>query len=313
MIRKIEQLMKYDTAGDPVSGVKWTRRTTRKIAQELMSLGIQVSRGTVSRLLKAMDFSLRVNHKRISRGSSNCRDQQFVYLASLRSRFAKRDDPIISVDTKKKELIGLFKNAGTAWARQSIAVNDHDFRSDAVGIAVPYGVYDVQDNSAAVFVGTSYNTPEFAVASVRRWWTSQGRHRYPRARRLLVLADNGGGNGAKCRAWKYFLQTELCDRFGMSVTVCHYPPGTSKWNPIEHRLFSEISKNWNGRPLDSYETCLNYIGTTRTSTGLKVRAHLDTRHYEKGIKIPHEHMRLLRLKQHTTLPQWNYTLRSRLA
>jgi len=304
--------MRYDTAGDPMSGARWTRRTTAKIAQELTNLGIEVSRSTVARLLKAMDFSLRVNHKKISRGSSNGRDQQFEHLAGLRERFAKRNDPIVSVDSKKKELIGQFKNPGATWTRQPILVNDHDFRSDAAGMAIPYGVYDVRDNSAAVFVGTSHETPEFAAASVRRWWTYEGRRRYPRARHLLILADNGGGNGATCRAWKCLLQSELCDRFGISVTIGHYPPGASKWNPIEHRLFSEITKNWQGRPLDSYETCLNYIRTTRTSTGLKVRAHLDTRHYEKGLKVSDEEMDLLRLKRHPALPQWNYTLRPHL-
>lgn len=301
--------MRYDTGGDPMTGLKWSRRTTEKIARELESFGIQVSRGTVARLLREMGYSLRVNRKNISSTSSDDRNEQFEYIASVREQFAARGDPVVSVDLKKKELIGQFKNAGTTWTQEPVLVNDHDFRSDAVGMAIPYGVYDVQDNSAAVVVGTSRETPEFAVASIGKWWRYRGSKRHPKARELLILADNGGGNGATPRAWKHFIQWRLCDKFGISVTVCHYPPGASKWNPIEHRLFSEISKNWKGRPLDSYDTCLNYIATTRTATGLNVKAYLDKREYEKGIEISKEQMDLLRLERHETLPKWNYTLR----
>ena len=303
--------MKYDTAGDPMTSLKWTRRTTDKIAQELQSAGIQVGAGTVARLLKSLGFSLRVNDKKISTTSSEARNAQFAYIASLREKFARLGAPVISVDTKKKELIGPFKNGGTTWTREPIAVNDHDFRSEALGMAIPYGVYDVRDNSAAVVVGTSRETSQFAAAAVRKWWSFQGRWRYPRSKNLLVLADTGGGNGANRRAWKYFLQTVIADPLRISVSVSHYPPGASKWNPIEHRLFSEISKNWKGRPLDSYNTCLNYISTTQTSSGLRVRAYLDTKDYEKGIQIPDEEMAQLRLQQHETLPKWNYTLKPR--
>ncbi len=299
--------MKYDVAGDPMTGLRWTRRTPEKIAMELGTLRIRVSRTTVARLLKQMRFSLRVNQKRISSGSKANRNEQFEYIASLREKFAGRGDPVISVDTKKRELIGQFKNAGTTWSREATAVNDHDFRSQANGIAIPYGVYDTGENFAAVVVGTSHDTSEFAVASIAQWWRRHGRRRYPKARHLLMLADNGGSNAPGTKAWKYHLQS-LCDRFGVSVTVVHYPPGASKWNPIEHRLFSEISKNWQGRPLDSYETCLKYIGRTRTSTGLKVAAALDRKHYRDKVQITREQMATLQLRIHQTLPKWNYTL-----
>ena len=308
MIQAIEKIMKFDTAGDPITGLKWTRRTTEKIAQELKKLEIQVSRGTVGRLLKSMKFSLRVNHKKLSSGRGKDRNRQFEHIASLREEFARRGDPIVSVDTKKKELIGQFKNPGTAWSREATAVKDHDFRSEAVGMANPYGIYDLRNNSAAVVVGRSYDTPQFAVACISKWWLYQGRLRYPENKNLLILADNGGSNGASPNAWKYFLQLELCERFGLSVTVAHYPPGASKWNPIEHRVFSEISKNWQGKPLDSYMTCLNYIATTRTSTGLKVRAYLDKKIYKKGIKISAQQMKHLSLRRDDTLPKWNYKL-----
>ena len=303
--------MNSDTAGDPMTGLKWTRRTTERIAQELQGAGIRVSAGTVARLLKSLGFSLRVNYKKISTTSNEYRDVQFDYIASLREKFARHGDPVISVDSKKKELIGPFKNPGTTWTREPIPVNDHDFRSEAEGMAIPYGVYDVRDNSAAVVVGTSRETSQFAACAIRKWWSFQGRRRYPQSKKLLVLADTGGGNGANRRAWKYFLQTAIADPFRVSVSVSHYPPGASKWNPIEHRLFSEISKNWKGRPLDSYDSCLNYICTTRTSTGLRVRAYLDTRDYEKGIQISDDEMAQLRLNRHEPLPQWNYTLRPR--
>jgi hypothetical protein len=309
VIKAIEEIMKYDTAGDPITGLKWTRRTTGKISEELKKQGIQVGRETVARLLKSMNFSLRVNHKKISSASNPDRDEQFEHIASLREEFASSGDPVVSVDSKKKEMIGRFKNRGRTWTREPVLVNDHDFRSMAKGMAIPYGVYDVRDNSAAVVVGVSYETPQFAVACVGKWWIYQGRTRYAKARRLLILADNGGGNGATPHAWKYFLQWDVCNKFGVSVTVAHYPPGCSKWNPIEHRVFSQISENWQGRPLDSYETCLNYISTTKTSTGLTTKAYLDKKQYEKGIEISKEEMALLSLEREETLPKWNYTLR----
>jgi hypothetical protein len=309
VIARIEALMTHDTAGDPMTGLKWTRRTTAKIAAELQSLSIDVSERTVARLLKQMGFSLRVNHKKLSAASPAERDAQFAHIAALRERCAAQGVPLISTDTKKKELVGCFKNGGVAWGRQPILVNDHDFRSAAIGIAIPYGIYDVQANQGTVFVGTSHDTPEFAVHCIARWWRSEGQRRYRHASELAILADGGGSNGSHSRAWKYGLQTQLCNHHGLHVTVAHYPTGASKWNPIEHRLFSEISKNWAGRPLDSYETILNYLRTTTTTTGLRVRAHLLRKAYEKGLKISDSRMDELALTKDAALPKWNYTLR----
>ena len=267
MIARIEELMKYDVAGDPITGVKWTRRTTEKIADELTTFGIQVCPNTVARLLDQLDYALRVNHKRVSNGSGPDRNEQFEYIATQRTSFASRNLPIVSIDTKKKELVGNFKNAGVAWNHTPQLVDDHDFRSDADGIAIPHGVYDVRANLGTLFVGTSHDTPDFAADNLARWWQSEGRPRYPDAAEILVLADGGGSNSPRRNAFKYALQHRLADPFGLSVTVCHYPTGASKWNPIEHRLFSEISKNWAGCPLRTYETILNYIRTTRTENG----------------------------------------------
>ena len=303
--------MKHDTAGDPISGLKWTRRTTHKIAQELKRLGIQVSANTVARLLKDMGFSLRVNHKKISTGSGPERDQQFAYIAELRASFARDGMPIISVDTKKKELVGHFKNPGVAWNREPTLVNDHDFRSHAKGIAVPYGIYDLQANQGFVFVGRSHDTAEFAVDNIEKWWRHAGLLRYPNAKDLLILADCGGSNGPRIRAWKHWIQENICDRHGISVTVSHYPAGASKWNPIEHRLFSEISKNWAGEPLTSFQTALNFIRTTKTSKGLSTSAFFVRKKYVKGLRFDDEQMASLCLLKHNTLPKWNYTLEPR--
>jgi len=303
--------MQHDTAGDPVTGLRWTRKTTAKIAQALGELGLAISAGTVGRLLKAMGYSLRVNHKKVSAGSPETRDEQFQYIAELRETFARRGDPIISVDSKKRELVGNFKNAGPAYSREPTWVNDHDFRSMAEGIAIPYGIYDLEAKRGSVFVGTSYDTPFFAATCLGKWWRYDACHRYPSRKRCLVLADNGGSNGPRNRAWKLGLQERLSDQHDVAVTVAHYPPGASKWNPIEHRLFSQISRNWAGRPLDSYETILNYIRTTTTQTGLRVKAYLDTRIYEKSAKISKAEMDCVRIHRHKTLPDWNYTIRPR--
>ncbi len=293
-----------------MTGLKWSRRTTEKIAGELGRIGIQVSSSTVCRVLKTMGFSLRSNRKSISDATSPERNEQFEYIAHLRESYVQEGHPIISVDTKKKELVGLFKNPGSTWERQPIPVNDHDFRSQAEGIAVPYGVYELLHNRGHVFVGTSFETAEFATDSIVRWWR-YAKKDYAHPQRLLILADGGGGNGVRSRAWKTFIQTRLADQHNIPVTICHYPPGTSKWNPIEHRLFSEISKNWKGKPLDSYETIINYIRTTTTATGLKVRARLVKKHYKKGIKISDAQFSQLSIEHHTTLPKWNYTISPR--
>lgn len=270
--------MRHETAGDPMSGLKWTKRTTRKIAEELATLNIQVSHATVAKLLRQMGFSLRANEKTISSGvnvSASAKEErnlQFEYISVLRCTFEQQGDPVISVDTKKKEMIGNFKNKGQTWNDSPIPVNDHDFRSEASGMAVPYGIYDTQFHRGKVIIGISSDTPAFAVSAIEQWWKTEGKKRYPTSNKLLILADSGGSNGVRPRAWKYHLQHVICNKHKLDITVCHYPTGTSKWNPIEHRLFSEISKNWAGKPLRNYETVLKYIRTTKTSTGLKVTA-----------------------------------------
>ncbi len=299
------------TAGDPMTGLKWTRKTTHKVSTELKRAGIDVGARTVARLLTDLDYRLRVNHKKLSGGTAvtrSERNRQFEYIQALRQSFHERGDPVISVDTKKKELVGLFKNPGTVWVKTATPVFDHDFRSDAKAIAVPYGVHDLGANRGHIFVGTSHDTPQYAVASVTRWWKVDGCPRYPHSRRVLVLADNGGSNGSRCRAWKHELQKMLADPHRLEVTVCHYPSGASKWNPIEHQLFSQISRNWAGEPLVDMETMLNFIRTTKTNTGMRVRATLMKGHYPTGIRVAAAAMADLNIIPHEVMPAWNYTI-----
>jgi hypothetical protein len=291
-----------------MTGLKWSRRTTGKIAALLKEAGIFVSANTVARLLHQMNYSLRVNHKMLPTNSSPDRDQQFDYIAQLRTRFQRRKYPIISVDTKKRELVGNFKNAGTRWGLSPIPVNDHDFRTDSIGVAIPYGIYDVLANRGSIFLGISHDTSCFAARSIARWWSREGLCRYPRTDHLLILADTGGSNSCRRYAWKTEIQKQLCNPFHLTVTVAHYPTGTSKWNPVEHRLFSEISKNWAGEPLTTYEKILKFIRTTSTQTGLKVTAYLDRTLYKTGISPTSEELRRLRLFAHDVLPKWNYTI-----
>ena len=303
--------MQTETAGAPMTELKWTRQTTEKIATELQESGINVGPKTVSRLLKVRGYSLRGNHKMLARVSTTApkvRNDQFEHIAELRKDFTTRGMPVISVDTKKKELVGQFANYGVAWTRRPVNVHDHDFPSDAIGKAIPYGIDDIQANLGSIFVGNTRDTAEFAVESIEAWWRTEGQHRYPGAKHIAMLADGGGSNGSTNRAWKPHLYHLFTERHGISVTVAHYPPGASKWNLIEHRLFSQISKNWAGRPRDRYETVLNYIRTTTTSTGLKVTAHLVDRDYETGIKITDAQMRSLPIDWHDSLPKWNYTI-----
>jgi len=309
----IARLLRHETGGDPMRDLKWSRRTIRKIARQLRLLKIRVSPTTVRRLLKQLGFSLRVNHKRLESGNRNppprrVRNQQFSYIHGQRKRFTTRAHPIISVDAKKKEWVGKFKNPGACWEKQPQDVNDHDFPSDAKGRAIPYGIYDPSLNHGFVVLGTSRETPAFAVDAIVLWWKWCGRKRYPEAKELLILADSGGGNSARSHGWKYHLQQQLVNPYRLKVTVCHYPPGASKWNPVEHLLFSQISMNWAGRPLESYETVLNYIRTTTTATGLAVSARLLHKKYLKGEAISKQQMEQLLLNKHTTLPAWNYTL-----
>lgn len=299
--------MEHDTAGDPITGLRWSRRTAKKIAGELGKIGINVSESTVVRLLKQMGFSLRSNRKSISHANKPERNEQFEYIAHMRESFAQKNHPIISVDTKKKQLVGLFKNPGTTWEKQCVDVNAHDFRSYAKGIAIPYGVYEVLLNRGYVFVGTSSETAEFAADSIAQWWQIAIKD-YQDPSKLLILADGGGGNSSRTRAGKASVQSRIADQCGITVSICHYPPGTSKWNPIEHRLFSEISKNWKGKPLDSYETITKYIRTTSTSAGLKVRAYLIRKTYRTSIKISDDDYAKLSIERHSTLPKWNYTV-----
>jgi Rhodopirellula transposase DDE domain len=301
------------TAGDPISGLKWTRKTTLKVAEELGKLAITVSARTVARLLEGLKFRLRVNHKKLSHGTAATRSQrnrQFQYIEAMRQSFAKRRLPVISVDTKKKELVGCFRNAGAVWVKSATPTNDHDFRSQASHIASPYGVFDPLANRGHLFVGTSYDTPAFATDCISRWWNTNGYAHYPKANKLLILADSGGSNGSRCRAWKHGLMTKLCIPHGLQVTVCHYPPGASKWNPIEHRLFSQISNNWAGEPLLTLEKMLNFIRTTKTTTGLRVRATLMKGHYPKGLKPTDDDMAKLAIQSHEILPDWNYTIKA---
>ena len=283
--------------------------TPEKIAHCLKErLGIIVSATTIRRLLAKLEYSLKGNRKTLSAGTHPDRDKQFGIIKYFRQQFSATGDPIISVDTKKKELIGLFKNRGRVWCHEAKKVKDHDFRSEALGIAAPYGIYDVGLNSGIVVVGKSADTPEFAVNSIATWWLHHGSYQYPNSKRLLILADSGGSNGARPRAFKKFIQERIADEYGLEVTVCHYPTGASKWNPIEHRMFSEISKNWAGHPLESFETLLNFVRNTRTATGLRINAYFDEREYEKGIKVSDKEFKQLRITRDDELSNWNYTI-----
>jgi len=301
--------MEGDIAGDPCTGQRWTRRTTNRIALELQGLDIYISDRTVSRILKAMGFALRVNHKQLSAIKHPDRSLQFRIIEMLRGIFLNMKCPIISIDTKKKELIGRFRNAGTSWSRTPCLVNDHDFRSLADGIAIPFGIYDPEANTGSFYVGCSYDTPEFAVDCTANWWRDIGQSLYSRCNELLILADSGGSNSCRSYAWKFFLQHHLANPFNLTITVAHFPSGASKWNPIEHRLHSEISKRWAGIPLTSYETLLNCINTTTTQTGLTVTAKLIEHEYERGIKISKDEMNQLNLEYNESLPRWNYIIR----
>ena len=306
-------LVEPETAGDPTSKHKWLRSSLRSLSDRLLQAGYKASAPTVSRLLKKHDYALRVNAKQTEAGSQPPeRDTQFRHIESQKQAFMTAGEPIISVDTKNKELIGNFKNAGQAWRREAETVNVHDFPSEALGRAVPYGIYDVQRHEGVVYVGQSADTAEFAVEALKRWWHEHGRQTYPKANTLLILADAGGSNGCRPRLWKAQVQSQLSDALGLTVTVCHYPTGCSKWNPIEHRLFSQISIHWAGEPLRSFETMLGLIRGTRTRTGLSVSAHLLDGVFQKGKKVTDAVMKTLNMTRHTICPQWNYTFRPRV-
>jgi hypothetical protein len=298
------------TAGDPITGTKWTRKTLRQLSRELLQKGLRVGRNTLRRLLKAQHYALRVNRKRLTNEHDPRRDRQMRYIARLRHTFQKAGKPAISVDAKKRELVGNFKNAGRTWRPQPLDVLETDFLSEATGKAIPYGIYDAARNAGYVVIGVSHETAELAVAAIRRWWLEDGQRAYPGQHHLLIQADDGGANDSRSWLWKAALQ-DLADEFDLTITVTHYPAGASKWNLIEHRLFCFISLNWAGQPLVSYETILKFIRTTRTQSGLSCQARLDRTQYETGLKITAEEKASINLKPRRLFPNWNYTIAPR--
>jgi hypothetical protein len=303
-------LVEPEERGDPMSPLRWTTKSTRNLAAELTRQGHRVGADTVGDLLRAEGFSLQGNAKTIEGRRHPDRDAQFRYISDQVKAHQDTADPVISVDTKKKELVGEFKNGGREWRPKGepAATRTHDFPGDSAGKAVPYGVYDLTANAGWVSVGTDHDTAAFAVESVRRWWKAAGSSDYPLARRLLITADAGGSNGYRTRAWKAELAS-LAAETGLEITCCHFPPGTSKWNKVEHRLFSHITMNWRGRPLTSHEVIVQTIAATTTRTGLRVRAELDTSAYDTGVKVSDRQMDALPLTRHDWHGDWNYTLR----
>ena len=305
----LDEIMEDSTAGDPMGPLKWTSKSTAQIAQELTKRGHPISDESVRRKLHEQDYTLQANRKNKDVTPPQERDAQFLYINKLAKKFLKNEQPVISVDTKKKELVGNFKNNGLVWRKKGKPeeVNVHDFPDLGKGKVVPYGAYDVRLNKGFVNIGISSDTSEFAVESIRQWWKQLGRRHYQAAKELLICADSGGSNGNRNRGWKFFLNKFAKDN-NLHITVCHYPPGTSKWNKIEHRLFSFISMNWKGKPLVDYQVVINFIKNTRTKNGLKVYARLDKKKYEKGLKFTDEEMNKIRIERHRTHPQWNYTI-----
>jgi hypothetical protein len=290
---------------------KWLNCRLCDIRQALDQQGHRVSKPVISRILRAHDYSLRTNRKQHAGKQHPDRDQQFAYIRTQRAAHQAEGNPVISVDTKKKELVGNFKNPGQVWCQSPEEVDAHDFPQDAVGRAVPYGIYDLRANRGSVYIGCSADTPTFAVDTIAQWCRTELRERYPQATALLIEADSGGSNSARSRVWKQQLQVQLADGLGLTVTVCHYPTGASKWNPIEHRLFSQISRTWAGCPLRSFDLVAHYIADTTTQTGLAVRAYLVPTTYATGITVTDAEMAVLNIQPHTTCPQWNYTIRPR--
>jgi len=314
LLPAVQEVVEASTAGSPEDALRWTSTSKAKVAVALRERGYAVSPNTVGRLLRdTLDYHLQANRKDKEGRSPPERDAQFRSLNDQVQAFLDRGQPVLSVDTKKKELVGDFKNGGCTWQPKGepVRVNVHDFPSQAVGKAVPYGVYDVGSNRGFVNVGTSHDTPAFATESLRWWWTLEGEHRYAATDSLLILADSGGSNSARSRVWKVRLQ-EWADELQRPITVCHLPPGTSKWNKIEHRLFAYISIHWRGRPLVDYETVVRLIGATTTETGLTVSAQIDADDYPTGVAVSDAVMAQLALRPHDTHPQWNYTLLPRL-
>ena len=307
--KNIENILEETTAGDPMSALKWTNKSTYAIAREISSGGKNISEDTVQRIVKQLGYTLQSNVKSKEVGSSEDRDSQFCYINAQVKNFTRHSYPVISVDTKKKELVGNFKNLGKRWQKKGEAeiVNIYDFENLSKGKAIPYSIYELIRNNGFVNIGTSHDTSEFAVQSIRKWWKHIGKKNYPAATKLLICADGGGSNASRSRLWKYHLQ-KLVDETKLQIVVCHYPPGTSKWNKIEHKMFSFISMNWRGKPLTSYEIIINLIKNTTTKKGLKISAKIDTAIYKTKEKISKEEYEQVNLHRHKINPQWNYTL-----
>jgi transposase len=308
----LERLIDPVTRGDPESPLRWTCKSVRRLAEELQGMGHATSRRMVAELLHELGYSLQANRKTFEGKSHPDRNAQFEHINAQVQAALRAGEPVISVDAKKKELVGDFKNAGREWQPegQPEPVRVYDFIIPDLGRDTPYGIYDMARNSGWVNVGTDHDTAAFAVASIRRWWDAMGRASYPRAKRLLITAAGGGSNGSRVRLWKVELQ-RLADETGLEISVCHFPPGTSKWNKIEHRLFSFISQNWRGKPLVSHETIVNLIAATTTRTGLKVTCELDQSSYPSGIKVSKEQMKEVNLRRDAFHGEWNYTISPR--
>lgn len=309
LVEALEALVDAGTRGDPMSSLRWTCKSTRILAAELERQGYSASCNTVGQLLRARGYSLQANRKTVEGKQHEDRDAQFTHINRRVKACQRGGQPAISVDTKKKEPLGNMKNPGRTYRRKGdpVRVMTHDFPDKELGKAVPYGVYDITNNEAGVSVGVSHDTAEFAVSAIRRWWHELGRKRYPKATRLLITADSGGSNSPRTRLWRWVLQ-QFADETGLTIELCHYPPGTSKWNKIEHRLFCHITRNWQGVPLETYEIVVQLIGATRTEQGLEVHAWLDESIYEKARKVPNADLATVRIKRHKFHGEWNYEI-----
>jgi len=312
LVAALERLVEPDSRGDPQSPLRWTCKSTRALASALRADGFQVSYAKVGQLLKSSGFSLQSNRKTREGSDHPDRNAQFEHIAKRVKARQRSGEPALSVDTKKKEVLGNLKNSGKTYRRKRnpVKVNVHDFPDPELGKAIPYGVYDLHHNEAGVSVGITHDTAEFAVEAIRRWWRQLGTKRYRKPRRLLITADSGGSNSARNRLWKVELQ-KFADETGMIIEVCHFPPGTSKWNKIEHRLFCHITRNWQGVPLETLEIVVNLIGATRTNTGLEVHCWLDEDHYDKGRKVTEAEMNQLFIKRNAFHGEWNYEFHPR--